>query len=167
MGESQNMVSQSSRSPPTPLGWADRPDPPRTQHLYPIPIPIAKQARALQLYKAYLLADRAIRATQSPAVGKSHDRYHLQVPGGAPIQSATTLRGSSKIDKPGLVDTSYLDAADSFSILSFDDTQLKQTVKPHRRSKLVGPAREKDALIRWLGACWACRSRKVAVSLFF
>lgn len=184
------MVSQSSRSPPTPLGRVDRPDSPRAPQkkisqssrapptplgrvkranypTYPIPIPTEKQPQALQLYRTFLLAEHLARATKNLAVGKSHDRYRLQVPDGAYIQSATASSGSSKVESSGLVDTSYLNAADSFSVVSFDDTQLEQKVKPHRRRKLVSPAGEKAALIRWLGSCWECRRRRVTVSLFF
>lgn len=145
----------------------------RPYPIYPLPIAPAKQLRALQLYRTYCLAERA---AQSPAVTRYHDGYNLNVPGGPSAQSVTS-RGSSKRDRSGSVATSYLDAAESFSVVSFDDarspgsvkqgertTYNGQKVKTHRRSKLISPAREKAALIRWLESCWVCRSRRVRVS---
>jgi hypothetical protein len=55
---------------------------------------------------------------------------------------------------------SYSSVVSSNELESFDGKKVKQ----RRRKRLNPVARGKAALIRYLGSCWPCRSKRIPVS---
>lgn len=164
--------SSSARQP------ARLPSPVKREQLgYPIPIPPEKQAKAVKLYRKYLLEERLARSRQEPPSATSNDGFHLSVPGPT-SPSGTSLASSSHQRRPSLSDDGLTDLS---SVLSFDggdespsSTKTKsqgdfvnysgEKVKTRKRKKFNPVQKAKAALIRHLGACSGCRERKVPVN---
>ncbi|KUJ09288.1 uncharacterized protein LY89DRAFT_741014 [Mollisia scopiformis] len=164
--------SPSTAQQPTPTS------PPSQQYpTYPLPIPFEKQAKALQLYKQYKLEKTLSQQPQSAT--SNHHGFHLNIPAPAPPRSTTSV-GSSRHHRALSISTSAYDAVtDLSSVVSFDDNESPTSrgrpdelmsfdgkkIKQRRRSKLNPTKRAKAALVRWLGSCWVCRSRRVPCPL--
>jgi hypothetical protein len=119
------------------------PPPPRPYPLYPIPIPPDKFTKALQLYRTYRLADALSRSQLEPQSRTNfHDGFHLGI----------------SIDEPESLSSTKVEV-DAELLLSNEGK-----VKQRARRKLSPATKAKSALIRYLGSCWVCRSRRVAVS---
>jgi hypothetical protein len=141
---------------------------------YPIRIPPDKQPKALDLYRKLKLQEML---AQSPTAS-NHDGYHLDVPGPSTAHSVTS-HGSSKRRGAPSTAASMCDAVTDYSsVVSFDlsTTSAKpkefvaydgKKVKTRTRKKLDPTARAKAALVRYLGSCSPCRSRRVPVSKYF
>lgn len=152
---------------------AQQPTPTSPQQ-YPRPIPDDKKSKALQLYKQYKLE---IKLSQQPQSAISnHHGFHLNVPGPLPPRSTTSV-GSSRHHRALSISTSAYDAnTDLSSVVSFDDNESSRgrhdelmsfdgkKIRQRRRSKLNPTKRAKAALVRCLGSCLVCRSRRVPVS---
>ncbi len=166
-----NQPSPPSTQQPTPSSPPHQPYP-----NYPLPIPPDKQAKALQLYKRYKLENKLSQQPQSAT--SAHHGFLLNVPGPAPPRSTTSV-GSSRHHRALSISTSAYDAVtDLSSVVSFDDNESPisrgrhdeltsfngKKIKQRRRSKLNPTKRAKAALVRCLGSCWVCRSRRVPVS---
>jgi hypothetical protein len=151
--------------PQTPLSSKMKPYP-----VYPTPIPSDKQEKALQLYVKY---------KREVELAFEHTSFHPTPPittksvvASTPVcRQISTSISSSTYD--GLTDLSSVisfdDRESSFSgknllgdLISFDGKTTKQRV----RKRLNPTEKAKAALIRYLGSCWVCRSRKVPVSSF-
>jgi hypothetical protein len=137
---------------------------------YPIRIPPDKQPRALELYINFKLEEVL---AQSPTAS-NHDGYHLGVPGPSTAHSVTS-QGSSKRRGAPSTSASLCDQTDYSSVVSFDPSTSSakakefvsydgKKVKTRTRKKLSPRARAKAALVRYLGSCPPCRSRRVPVS---
>ncbi|KAE8454529.1 hypothetical protein EG329_000152 [Mollisiaceae sp. DMI_Dod_QoI] len=167
-----NQPSPPSTQQPTPSSPPHQPYP-----NYPLPIPPDKQAKALQLYKRYKLENKLSQQPQSAT--SAHHGFLLNVPGPAPPRSTTSV-GSSRHHRALSISTSAYDAVtDLSSVVSFDDNESPisrgrhdeltsfngKKIKQRRRSKLNPTKRAKAALVRCLGSCWVCRSRRVPCPL--
>ncbi len=148
---------------------------------YPLPIPPEKQAKARKLYKDYLFQELASKKLEPLSAISYRNESFLSVPG-PPTPHSVTSHTSSRHKRAASVSTSTYDAATDFSsMVSFDGYESPssskgkakaepksiysgQPVKQHTRSKLSSVKRAKAALMRHLGSCWVCRSRKVPVS---
>ena len=151
---------------------------PQSYPIYPLPIPREKEARALDLYIQYCDAQLKEKVETSEielqSTASHRGGYHLAVPG---PPTAHSVASSSKYS----FTTSAYDAPTDFSsVVSFDGEDEPTSaagrmegelisfdgnkVKPRRRKKLTPVARAKAALVRHLGSCWVCRSRRVKVS---
>ncbi|KAF8859897.1 hypothetical protein BDZ45DRAFT_673029 [Acephala macrosclerotiorum] len=165
-----NQPSPPAAQQPTPSSPPHQPYP-----NYPLPIPPDKQAKALQLYKQYKLEKQLSQQPQSAI--SNHHGFHLSVPGPAPPRSTTSV-ASSRHHRALSISTSNYDAVtDLSSVVSFDDNESQRgrpdelmsfdgkKIKQRRRSKLNPTKRAKAALVRCLGSCWVCRSRRVPCPL--
>ncbi|KAH8671902.1 hypothetical protein BGZ60DRAFT_22954 [Tricladium varicosporioides] len=123
-----------------PQGHTDHDLPPPT---YPIPIPPEKLAKALKLYISYGL-EEGLEIKQA-----STDQYYLDVRPPSNAHKTTTVSGSSGIS----------------SLPSSDEVFDGKKVKPRSRKRLSPKSRAKAALIRCLGSCSVCRSRRVRCPL--
>ncbi|KAH7390134.1 hypothetical protein BKA64DRAFT_115298 [Cadophora sp. MPI-SDFR-AT-0126] len=142
--------------------------------IYPLPIPKEKEERALELYIQYCdaqLKEKVENSQIEPQSTASHrGGYHLAVPGPS---TAHSVASSSKYSRT----TSAYDAiTDLSSVVSFDDEDEPTSaavkmegelmsyngkiIRTRRRKKLSPVARAKAALVRYLGSCWVCRSRR-------
>jgi hypothetical protein len=138
--------------------------------IYPIPIPSDKREKALQLYVKYKReVELALEHTSFHPT--SHITTKSVVTSTPACRQISTSISSSTSD--GLTDLSSVisfdDRESSFSgknllgdLISFDG----KTVKRRARRGLNPTAKAKAALIRFLGSCWVCRSRRVPVSSF-
>jgi len=169
----QNQQSQAS-VPQTPSS-----PPPRPYPVYPIPIPLEKFPKALQLYRTYRLAEALAQSqSESQSATGFHDGFHLDVPGRA---QSITSRTSSRPRAASITTSTYDGVTDLSSVVSFDENESPSSakaraaqgellsfdgkvVKQRARKRLSPPAKAKAALIRYLGSCWVCRSRRVPVS---
>ena len=139
---------------------------------YPRPIPLEKRPKDSQLYRRYCLET----ALSNSKIGEGRDN---------PSASTTAPSGeslaSSRGQNPLSVSTSRnVEETDLTSVISFDNNESPPSakaaskatfkafngkiVKPRSRKKLSPTAKAKAALIRYLGSCSVCRSRRVRVS---
>jgi hypothetical protein len=139
--------------------------------VYPLPIPPEKFDRAVVLYGRLKLEEGLQQREQ-----QRHS--HLQ-----PVQQhgrshSVASRTSSGQHSPSGVTSNY--GAATESVVSFDDNGSPSSaaanagsgqvafdgsvVKTRTRRPLSPMAKAKAALIRHLGSCWVCRSRRVPVS---
>jgi hypothetical protein len=177
-GQPQSLKISTMNQPSPPAAQQSTPtSPPQPQYPnYPLPIPHDKQAKALQLYKQYKLEKTLSQQPQSAV--SNHHGFHLNVPGPLPPRSTTSV-GSSRHHRALSISTSAYDApTDLSSVVSFDDNESPTSrgrhdelmsfdgkkIRQRRRSKLNPTKRAKAALVRCLGSCWVCRSRRVPVS---
>jgi hypothetical protein len=150
--------------------------------IYPLPIPPEKQAKARKLYRDYLFQELTSKKLEPLSATSYRNESFLSVPGPPTLHSMTS-HTSSRYKRAASVSTSTYDAATDFSsMVSFDGYESPssskgkakaepksiysgQPVKQHTRSKLSSVKRAKAALMRHLGSCWVCRSRKVPCPL--
>ncbi|KAK0105856.1 hypothetical protein ONS95_004370 [Cadophora gregata] len=148
---------------------------------YPLPIPKDKEARALELYTQYCdaqLKEKVETSHIEPQSTASHrGGYHLTVPGPPTAHSVVSFTSS----KYSLATSAYDGITDLSSVVSFDDEDEPTSaavkaegelmsfdgkrIKQRTRKKLSPVARAKAALVRHLGSCWVCRSRRVKCPL--
>lgn len=148
--------------------------------VYPLSIPPEKQAKARKLYRQYIFQEGLAHKKLEPLSATSyHNEPFLNVPGPAAPRSVTS-QASSRHKRAVSISTSNYDAiTDLSSVLSFDGCKSPseaqgdlmsvydgKPVKTRTRQKLSDVKRAKAALMRHLGSCWPCRSRKVPVSHF-
>ena len=107
--------------------------------VYPIPIPSDKHERALQLYVKYRREEKLALALEHTS-----SRYLFSVISFDDRESSSS--GKNRVGE----------------LISFDG----KTVQQRARKRLSPTAKAKAALIRCLGSCWVCRSRRVPVSNF-
>ena len=151
---------------------------------YPIPIPPEKHAKALKIYIQYRYEEglEQRRAEQATAMG-NHDGSHLGVPGPPTLYSIASY-SSAGHTATSIATSAYEEGqvTDMSSLMSFTDNESPSSakaraeaeltafngskVKQRVRKKLSPKAKAKAALVRWLGSCWVCRSRRVPVSCF-
>jgi len=121
---------------------------------YPVAIPAEKISRALELYKQY-------KATELPL----HSRYNLSLEVSTRRNTPKDFGSisSSRADKPNSPDANW----SSVVFFGADDecrdrTFIGSTGKTLRtRRHLTPTAKAKAALVRYLGACQKCLSRRV------
>jgi len=133
---------------------------------YPLRIPPEELSRALKLYNAFKLAES--EATEADGIARS-----ITVP--RSIASPITFRTSPKRRRiPFTSGSSPDELTDYGSVISFgsraasapDFTSFDgKKVIPRQRRRLTPVARAKAALVRYLGSCPNCTSRRVHVSL--
>jgi hypothetical protein len=137
---------------------------------YPIKIPPEKQTKAVELYTHFIMADLL---AQNDTV-TLNDGYLL--PTGPPTARSVTSQTSSKHRGAPSTSASTYDATDYGSVVSFNQSPTSATeltsydgkkVKTRTRKRLNPKARAKAALVRYLGSCQPCRSRRVPVSNAF
>jgi hypothetical protein len=159
------MPSTAQRGPPS----SPSPQPYPT---YPIPIPAAKLNKALKLFNRYRLEEGLAQRVQQhgPVLGDTLL---------SPAAAQSVISRSSRMYTPSVSTSTYEDRS---SLVSFTEeessppgtangsTELTtydgKIVKPRTRKPLSTLARAKAALIRHLGSCSVCRSRRVPVSDF-
>ncbi|KAL5325154.1 hypothetical protein ACEPPN_006277 [Leptodophora sp. 'Broadleaf-Isolate-01'] len=149
--------------------------------IYPLPIPREKEARAVELYIQYCdaqLKEKVETSQIEPQSAASHrGGYHLTVPGPPTAHSVASFTSS----KYSLPVSAYDANTDLSSVLSFEDEDEPTSaavknegelmsfdgkkIKQRRRKRLSPVARAKAALVRHLGSCWVCRSRRVKCPL--
>jgi len=149
---------------------------------YPIPIPPEKQDKALKLYIAYKFQETLAASSQlePPSAISYNDGYHLSVPGPSVAHSVTSQNSSTPYRAASVTTSNYDGVTDLSSVVSFEDespssakarTQGKlvafdgKEVRQRTRKRLTPVTRAKAALVRWLGSCLVCRSRRVKVSI--
>ncbi|KAL3418866.1 hypothetical protein PVAG01_09087 [Phlyctema vagabunda] len=119
-------------------------EPPRPS--YPIPIPPQKLNQAVELYRKFLLAE---------LLNESPPRSQSKKGRSTASQAETAVSVSTNGE---LVDFGIMSLGDnSGSLTAYDG----KTVKVNKRSALSPKARAKAELIRFLGACVVCRTRRV------
>jgi hypothetical protein len=136
---------------------------PQPYPTYPIRIPPAKLNKALKLYNRYRLEEGLAQRVQQhgPTLGDT-------ILSPARTQSVTSR--SSRDYTPSVSVFSFTE--EETSLLGTANTSAEPTpydgeiVKPRARKPLSPSARAKAALIRHLGSCSACRSRRVPVRDF-
>jgi hypothetical protein len=140
---------------------------------YPIRIPPDKQAKALDLYLKFKLEEVL---AQSPTASH-HDGYHLDVPGPSTARSVSSRGSSKRRGAPSTTASACDGVTDYSSVVSFDLSPSSakpkefvaydgKKVKTRTRKKLDPTTRAKAALVRYLGSCPPCRSRRVPVSKY-
>jgi hypothetical protein len=143
---------------------------------YPIPIPSDKQEKALQLYVRY---KREVKLALEPT-SATNDSFRLMVPG--PTTARSVASKSTHSQRATFISTSTYDGAtDLSSAVSFDGNESSlsiedqpgesisfsgEKVKQRARKRSNPTTGAKAALIRCLGSCSVCRSRRVPVSKF-
>jgi hypothetical protein len=163
--EQQHGTSSSPPQPPYPS--------------YPLPIPPQKQAKARKLHQKYLMEVKLDQSKREPQSATSHHDPYLSVPGPRSVTSHT----SSRRKRATSISTSTYDAVTELSsVVSFDGDESPSSVKarvkgelmsfdgtpvksPRIRRRLSSVKRAKAALVRHLGSCWVCHSRKVPVGV--
>jgi hypothetical protein len=136
---------------------------------YPIKIPPEKQGKALELYNTLKLAEMLAQNDTA-----THNDGYLLAPGPSTARSVTS-QTSSRHNGAQSTSASAYDGTTDFggSVVSFDQSPPStieftaftgKKVKPRKRKRLGPTARAKAALVRYLGSCWPCRSRRVPVS---
>jgi hypothetical protein len=141
---------------------------------YPIPIPGTKLQKAVDLYARFRYAEGLVQRSQEDEPSHADP---LLSPGAAP---SVTSR-SSRVDTPSVSTSAYDNLTDISSLVSFNEeegtpsgkgngsTELiafdGKVVKHRVRRRLSPMAKAKAALIRYLGSCPHCRSRRVPVSI--
>jgi hypothetical protein len=156
---SKQQSKQSIQQVPSSSSQQPRPE-------YPIKIPPEKQARALELYNTLKLAE--YMAENEPA---THNDGYLLAPSTArSVKSQTSSKGRGA---PSTSASMYDTMTDYGSVVSFDQSPISATefmsyngkkVKTRQRKRLTPTGRAKAALVRYLGSCLPCRSRRVPVS---
>jgi hypothetical protein len=122
---------------------------------YPIPIPPLKLKRAVRLYIRYKLEEGL--AQQCQEHGPTHNDNRLS-PGGVPSFTSPSSRLHTPFtDEDGTSEVKIIINSE----LIYDSRMFKK----HTRTPLPPIARARAALIRCLGSCSSCRSRRVAVSI--
>jgi hypothetical protein len=166
-----SQLSQSS-VPKTPTS-------PRPYPVHPILIPPEKLQKALKLYSTYRLAEALAQTQSDPQSTTSYyDGSRLDVPGYA---QSITSHTSSRHRAASITTSTYDAVTDLSSVVSFDEDESPSSakaraqgdllsfdgkvVKQRARKRLSPTAKAKAALVRYLGSCWVCRSRRVSVSL--
>jgi hypothetical protein len=141
---------------------------------YPIRIPPDKRPRALELYVNYKLEEMLAQNFTASDI----DGYHLGVPGASTAHSVTSQGSSKRRGAPSTVASQGDGLTDYSSVVSFDQSPSSgkdkeflsydgKKVRTRTRKKLTPTARAKAALVRYLGSCPPCRSRRVPVSNMF
>ncbi|CZR68388.1 uncharacterized protein PAC_18287 [Phialocephala subalpina] len=178
-GNRQSLTIRTMNQPSPPAAQQPTPSSPPHQPYpnYPLPIPPDKHAKALQLYKQYKLEKQLSQQPQSAT--SNHHGFHLSVPGPAPPRSTTSVASSRRHRALSISTSNYDAVTDLSSVVSFDDNESLTSrgrpdelmsfdgkkIKQRRRSKLNPTKRAKAALVRCLGSCWVCRSRRVPCPL--
>ncbi|KAH8597445.1 hypothetical protein B0O99DRAFT_77128 [Bisporella sp. PMI_857] len=135
---------------------------------YPVPIPSNKQNKELQLYINYKREVELELNTTSTA----NDSF-------SSITTESILSKHCKTTTP-ISTSTYNGATDVYPVVSFDNSQsslstknqLRELISYNKRNdkkrtrRLSPEARAKAALIRCLGSCSICRSRRLPVSKF-
>ena len=138
---------------------------------YPLKIPPEKQAKAVELYNSYMLADLL---AQNDTV--THNDGYLLPTGQSTARSVTSQASSKHRGAPSTSASTYDAMTDYGSVVSFNQSPTSATeltsfdgkkVRTRKRKRLTPKARAKAALVRYLGSCQPCRSRRVPVSNAF
>jgi hypothetical protein len=132
----------------------------RPQPQYPIKIPPEKQAKALELYTIFKLAEALAENA------KTTEREDCLFIPSDYIRSAPQTR-SAPPRIAALSDHASGHQIESYSsVVSFNEVNSfdGKIVKQRSRKRLNPVARGKAALIRYLGSCWPCRSKRIPVS---
>jgi hypothetical protein len=142
---------------------------------YPIAIPPEKFDRAVTLFGKLRLAEGLAQRAQEPA--PTYGGSRLDIPG----RSGPPSIASSGPHTPSATTSNYGGGGttDMSSVVSFEDNESPSSVTAnastelisydgrrvrHRTRRILSPTgKAKAALIRHLGSCWVCRSRRVQV----
>lgn len=146
--------------------------PPQPYLTYPLPIPLEKQAKARKLHHKYQLEVTLARSKVEPQAA------YLSVPG-PPTPHSVTSHASSRRNRGTSISTSFTELS---SVVSWDGDESPSSAKtkangeliafdgkavktPRIRRRLSSVQRAKAALVRHLGSCRVCHSRKVQCPL--
>lgn len=134
---------------------------------YPVRIPPEKLQKALQLYNAF---KQEMFVQNSPSTNSD---FYLVAPRPSTFHSIVTGTPFTK-RVASISESAYDGVTDCCSVVSFDQSPLSALKltsfdgkKVRTRKRLTPTARAEAALVRYLGACQKCRSRRVPVSNIF
>lgn len=172
----QPALSIRTATPSGPPRGPSTSSPAQSQPTYPIPIPSAKLVKAIRLYTHYWLEEGLAQRVQPSA--PTHGDPLL-----SPATAYSVTSRSSRVYAPSISTSAYEGMTDISSLVSFNEeentpsgagnstTELiafdGKRVKRRVRKPLSPIAKAKAALIRYLGSCSNCRSRRVPVSTPF
>lgn len=141
--------------------------PAQTNPTYPILIPDTKLEKAIRLYTKYWLEEGLSQRVQPPRPTHADPLLSPATAHSVPSRSYAPSVSTSAYE--GLTDISSLvsfneeeNPPGTTDLIAFDGTRVRRRV----RKPLSPTAKAKAALIRYLGSCSNCRTRRVPVSTF-
>jgi hypothetical protein len=138
----------------------------RPYPVYPITIPSDNKEKALQLYAKCRRAEKFAQVLEHTSSNHTPPNPPSVVKSTSSSRQISTFISSSTSD--GLTDLSSVISFDDRENSSFGKNPLGELISFNgkRRKRLSPTTKAKAALVRHLGSCWVCRSRKVPVSNF-
>jgi ubiquitin C-terminal hydrolase len=133
--------------------------------VYPIPIPPDKHAKALELYRKYKFEEVLSQSDRA----RHHNSNYQYIP--EPPTTLSTVASQASLKRrvePSTLDSGYYSSVVSSDQIPSYAASVYDGKKVHtRKRRKLGPtAGAKAALVRYLGSCAPCRTRRVAVSYF-